>query len=211
MILTLMLVFVAGLLSTLFAVVLYQWLRLQRLRRRASVTDVVAWVGTLLRSFAPGSVLVAEPNGKDGFIQFALTQRDREWRTLEFGLPETDWSRAAMVDIQDLLDSAGVSWILEDAPLGSAIDGFLRAELIGEPANVLERARSLVPRIAAAMGHSVHQTYHVRLLGHDAPEYQHELAGKLEDLPKGGRFGRKLAKVIRGRINPDWTQSDSGR
>lgn len=202
MILTLVLMF-AALLSALLATVLYQWLRLQRLRRRSSVTDVAAWVGTLLRSFAPGSVLVAEPNGKDGFLQFALTQRDREWRTLEFGLPETSWSRGAMPDIQNVLDSAGVTWILEDAPPGSIIDGFLRAELNGERADVLKRARSLVPCLAGAMGHSVHQTYRVRLLGHDAPEYHHELAGQLENLPNTGGFANTLAAVIRGRIDAD--------
>ncbi len=203
MMLTLILTLAAALLSAVLAIALYQWLRLQRLRRRASVMDVAAWVGTLLRSYAPGSVLIAEPNGKDGFIQFALTQRDREWRTLEFGLPDTAWSRAAMARIQDVLDSAGVSWTVEDAPPGSTIDAFLRAELNGVRADVLQRASRLVPRIVAAMGHSLHQTYHVHLLGHDAPEYQHELAEQLENLPKGGRFQKRLAEVIRGRTLPD--------
>lgn len=201
MILRLILLLIAAVLAALFAVVVYQWLRLLRLRQRASVTDVAAWLGTLLRSFAPGSVLIAKPNGKDGFLQFALTHRDREWRTLEFGLPETDWSRAAMVDIQALLSSAGVSWTLEDAPPGSTIVAFLRAELYGDRADVLERASNLVPRLAAAMGYSVHQTYQVQLLGRDAPEYQHELAGKLESLRDGGWFWKKLAEVIRGRTD----------
>lgn len=199
MILRVMLILLAAFLATAFVIVLYQWLRLQRLRRRASVTDVAAWVGTLLRSYAPGSVLIAEPNGKDGFLQFALTQRDSKWRTLEFGLPETDWSRAAMADIQDLLNSAGVSWTLEELPPGSPLDAFLRAELNGEWAHVRQRANSLVPLIAAALGHSVQQTYHVRLLGHDALEYQHELAESLETLPKAGRLEKKLAEMVRGR------------
>lgn len=190
---------IAAALSALLAIVLYQWLRLQRLRRRASVADIAAWLGTMLRSDAPGSVLIATPDGKDGFLQFALTQRDREWRTLEFGLPETDWSRAAMAEIKDLLDSAGVSWTLEDAPPGSPLDAFLRAELNGDRAHVRERASGLVPLIAAALGHSVHQTYCVQLLGYDAPEYQHELAMKLEALPNAGRFEKNLARVIRGR------------
>jgi hypothetical protein len=194
----LVLMLVAALLSALFALTLHQWLRLRRLRRRASVVDVCAWLGTLLRSYAPGSILIAEPNGTDGFLQFALTQRAGEWRTLEFGLPETDWSRAALTDIQGLLDSAGVNWRLEAAPPGSMIDAFLRAELQGERADVLERASSLLPRMATAMGHSVHQTYHVQLLGHDAPEYRHELAKRLEDLPKSGRLEKRLARVIRG-------------
>jgi type II secretory pathway pseudopilin PulG len=201
MLLTLMLMVAAALVSALLAIALYQWVRLQRLRRRASLTDVSAWVGTLLRSYAPGSVLIAEPNGKEGFLQFALTQRDREWRTLEFGLPETAWSRAAMAEVQDILDSAGVSWTIEDTPSGSAIDAFLRAELNGDRTDVLERASRLIPRIATAMGHPLHQTYHIQLLGHDSPEYQHELAEQLENLPTGGGFEKKLAEVIRGRTD----------
>ena len=100
-----------------------------------------------------------------------------------------------------MLDSAGVNWILEDAPPGSRIDGFLRAELNGERADVLERVRSLVSCLASAMGHSVHQTYRVRLLGHDAPEYCDELAGQLEKLPNSGRFEKRLAEVTRGRTD----------
>jgi len=201
MILIVMLGVGTALLSVLAAVGLYQWIRLQQLRRRASITDLTAWVGTLLRSFAPGSVLIAEPNGKDGFLQFALTHRNQEWRTLEFGLPETDWSLAAMAEIQVLLDSEGISWKIEVAQPEQTIRCFLRAEFDGERAHVLQRVSSLVPRIAAAMGHSELQTYQVRLLGHDDPEYQHELAKKLENLPNGGRVEKKLAKVVRGRIN----------
>jgi hypothetical protein len=201
MLVTLILLVIAAVLSALVAVVLHQWLRLQRLRRRASVSDVAAWVGTLLRSYAPGSVLIAEPNGKDGFLQFALTQRDREWRTLEFGLPDTDWSHAAMAGIQNVLNSAEINWTLEDTPPGSPIDTFLRAELSGAGADILELTNRLIPHLTAALGNSVHQTYSVRLLGHDAPEYQHELADKLESLPEAGRFEKTLAEVIRGRAD----------
>lgn len=183
--------------AALLALVLYQWFRLQRLRRRASVTDLGSWVGTLLRSFAPGSVLIAEPNGKDGFLQFALTQRRGESCTLEFGLPQTDWSRAAIADVQSLLDSAGVSWTVETGVPGQPVQGFLRAELAGKREHVLQRARILLPRLAIALGHSAHQTYQVELLGHDAAGYPRGLADKLERLPKGGRLERKIAAAVR--------------
>lgn len=199
MILKLILILTASLLATFAAIVMHQWLRLQRLRHRSSVSDISAWLGTMLRSFTPGSVLIAEANGKAGFIQFALKQRDKGWRRLEFGLPKTEWSSAAMADIQLLLDAAGASWTLEDPPAGATIGGFLRAELSGERTEVLERARSLIPRIAAAIGHKLDQTYTVRLLGDEAPEYPRELAERLENLPKSGVLEKRLAQLIRRR------------
>jgi hypothetical protein len=189
---------VAGLLATCFATVLYHWRRWQRLRNRASIEDVVTWLGTLLRSFAPGSVVIAESNGGDGFLQFALTQREKEWRTLEFGLPEAEWSRTAITEIQHLLAAAGGRCSLENAPVGQTIERFLRAELSGVRTEVLQKAMSVVPRIAAALGHSAHQTYKVRLLGNEAVDYRAELAEQLENLSRGGRFEKAMAKVVRG-------------
>lgn len=192
---------VGVLLAAPLIVVLYQWVRWDRLRRHAPATSIAAWIGTLLRDFAPGAVLIAEPNGKDGFIQFALTQRRKEWRTLEFGLPETEWSRPVMGDIQALLDSAGVSWTYADLVGVQATPRFLRAEFVGERTDILHRMSNLVPHLAVAMGYSVHQTYRIRLLGSEAPEYRRELGEKLENMPGSGRFEKKLAALVRGRAD----------
>lgn len=146
------------LLGALFVVLMgalsYQWWRWQRLRRHASITDVTGWTATLLRGFAPGSVLIAEPNGREGFIQYAVTARRHELRTLEFGLPEVDWSRTAITPIQTLMDSMGISWTFEQADTTHEVQRFLRAEIHGTRAEVLSCIGSLTPRIAGALGHS---------------------------------------------------------
>lgn len=194
-----MLLFTGGLLlSAVLAIVLYQWARLQSLRRRASIADVGAWLGTLLRSFAPGSIVIAEPNGKAGFIQFALTNRGPTSRVIEFGLPQADWSRSAISDIKAVLTSAEVAWSVEVSPPAGGVDSFLRAEIHGAPADVYARVRRLLPALAIALGHPEHQTYRVQLLGREAAEYAGELADALEKLPNAGRWEKKVAGAIRG-------------
>ena len=143
------------------------------------------------------SVLVAEPNARTGFLQFALTERHKEQRTLEFGLPDCEWSQSYFADVQNALDAAGISCTIENAGEERPVRRFLRAELRGRRSQILQRAADLLPRIAAAMGHPENQTYRVSLLGGEAPEHRHEVDARLEQLADGGRFKKKVADFIR--------------
>ena len=171
--------------------------RVNRLRQRATITDLTAWMGRLLRECAPGSVLVAEPNARDGFLQFALTESRNQWRTVEFGLPDTDWSRGSFADVQDTLAAAGLRCTIDHADADGPVRRFLRARVGGDGAEVLKILATLCPRLAAAMGYPENQTYRITILGGQSPEYRQEVDRHLNQLRKRGRFRAKLIDVIR--------------
>lgn len=172
-------------------------LRWRRRVRRATVHELGAWTATWLREYAPGSVLIANANGRPGFLQLALTARRRDRRRVEFGLPETGWSREHLPAVERVLDAAGVEWRIETNPGNPAVPRYLRATLEGTRAEVLERASVLLPELAAALGHPAHQSYSVELQGREDPEHDAELGAQLERLAGEGRLPRWLVRAVR--------------
>lgn len=181
------------------AIVATAWWRVRRWHRRSTIADVAAWLRRLLREHARGSVLIAEPNARGGFLQFALTQRRGARRTIELGLPDCAWSQKHFADVQDALDSAGIRWTVEAVDVAGPVRRYLRAELSGDHAQVLRIADDLIPRLASAMGYPQNETYRVSLRGGEAPEYAHELAGRFDQMASRGARFKVLAALLRPR------------
>lgn len=188
---------VLGAAGAALAVPVVRW---RRLRDRATIAEVGRWTATLLRQSAQGSVLIAVANGRPGFLQYALTGRDGDWRRLEFGLPEADWSKEALPAVERVLDRFAVPWTVETNPGNLPVPRFLRAEIEGPREEVLERASALFVELAAALGYDETQTYAVSLQGGDAPEYEAELLARIESLPRQGRVTRGMAALLRRQL-----------
>ncbi|HVH13226.1 MAG TPA: hypothetical protein VM759_09250 [Longimicrobium sp.] len=168
------------------------WLRTRRAQRSAAIGEVSAWLARMLWVHDRGSVLIAEPNGRSGFIQFALTGRLAEWRCIEFGLPETDWSRSYFAAVHDALGRADIRTTIEAGDGNGLVERFLSAEISGGREEVLRAASDMIPRIAAALGHPERQTYRISLEGGESPEYREEIAARLEATPARGLLERKF-------------------
>ena len=86
---------VVALLAACLAVVAKRELRRQKRARTRLPLDRFLWaLQPMLHRMRPGAQLAAYPNGRDGFLQLVLAGREGTWRQVEFGLPDTDWSRA---------------------------------------------------------------------------------------------------------------------
>jgi hypothetical protein len=150
-----------------------------RLRYRSTVYEISRWVATLLKEYAPGSVLIAEPVGRPGFVQFALTGRRRHWRRVEFGLPESDWSRDSIPRVKGVLAAAGIAWTVEVNPGNHAVPHFYRATVEGRDHEVRERLAALIPDLADALGYPSTARYGVKLAGGSSPDAIVEMEDRL--------------------------------
>ncbi|HEU4557228.1 MAG TPA: hypothetical protein VFS20_05240 [Longimicrobium sp.] len=176
------------------------WLEMRRARRACSAVllgEVRGWVEAMLRKYAPGGYVIAHANGRDGFLQLALTGRKRNWRRVELGVPDCEWSRPNF-DVAVLLLSEGAStWMVEENPGNADVPRFLRVILQGRSENVLKRAASLLHRAADVLDFPADQRYRIEMHGDDHPDYTREGADYIDQMRGPRWLLRPIAASLR--------------
>ncbi|MFL5382916.1 MAG: hypothetical protein ACJ8GN_10415 [Longimicrobiaceae bacterium] len=198
------LLWILGLFAAVVAVAVLAAARERRrsARMRASVTleKMPDWVHQMLRRNAPGSSLVFDANGREGFLQLALTGREGGWRRVEFGLPDTDWSHESFALAAVTLGAGAAECHVEEDPGNTLVPRFLRIILEGDSANVGARAAALLRSAAQILGFRAGQTFTVSGGGTDHPDYWRTGADEFERRFPGPRwFTRRIAASMRTR------------
>jgi hypothetical protein len=186
-----------------FALVLVRERR-RSARVRASVTleKIPDWVNQMLRQNAPGSCLVFDANGREGFLQVALTGREGGWRRVEFGLPDTDWSHESFALAAATLGTGAAECHVEEDPGNTLVPRFLRVILEGDSANVGARAAALLRSAAQTLGFPAGQTFTVSGGGPDHPDFCRTVADEFErTFPAPRWFTRRMAALMRARAD----------
>ena len=120
------------------------WGRQPVIYRGIAVRDLRRFIHGLVLQASAGSLLIAEREGGEGFIQLALVKASNGWGEVELGIPDVAWSNASFAQIELALDSAGFSPSTEQLP-GSM--RFMRTRFAGTPdvvADAASRAAALV-------------------------------------------------------------------
>lgn len=198
MIVVLSILFVFATLAALLAVAKWRLMRrFRRARTRIPLERCLLALRTMLRQLRPGALFAAAPNGRDGFLQLILTDREGNWREVEFGLPDADWSRARFDHAVAVLGELEPDCEVEHTPGNPDVPRFLRVWIHGGEASVLERATALVRAAAEVLGFPEEQTYNLVFRGQDHPDYMRELADLVEQDPSIPRLLRKLGPLFR--------------
>jgi hypothetical protein len=106
------------------------------------------YVSSLLRQATPGSILLANREQGDGFLQFALVKADRTWAELEFGLPQLEWAGEGFERLERDLPVEGFQVRIQksEAPFR-----FMRVRVSGSPAVTCEAALRLITQSIVAL------------------------------------------------------------
>jgi len=161
------------------------------------LTDLKKFVDTFLHHLAPGSVLLLERETKPGFLQLALVERRGQWRQVEFGLPDAEWSHNQFDLVHVAMESAGYSTEVETNEDNEQVPRFLRVYVEGDRKDLTITLLELLETAASKLGFGVDDQYTVQMQGEIDPQYIDDLATQLEQSPRRPWFGRTLAKFIR--------------
>lgn len=173
------------------------WLNKPIAYRGLPLTDLTRFVETFLLQLAPGSVFLLERETKPGFLQLAMIDRRDQWRTIEFGLPDDEWSHNQFDLVHAAMQSAGYSTEVETNEGNKQIPRFLRVYVEGNTDELTIVLLQLLETAANKLEFGVQDRYTLQMLGETAPEYTRDLADRLEQLPRGNWFSRIIAKYLR--------------
>jgi hypothetical protein len=171
--------------------------RSERARTTTTLDQMAGWVNALVLRYAPGAFLAAASNDGPGFLQLAVTGREGDWRRVEFGLPDAEWSRESFALAVSLLEEHATDARLEHDSENANVPRFLRLTIAGNHAEVTRRATELLRSAAVLLSFPPEGTYTMSLTGNYHPEYYRSVAAEVEsgDLPQW--FRRRLVAFIR--------------
>jgi hypothetical protein len=116
-------------------------------RGHASPLQTCAWCR--LELWEPGTSMGLEAVGHPGFFQFVLIERHALARTVDFTLPQVEWSLSAFDAIRQALEAA-VEPTADPAALDYALGGARRWGALTLPASGGSSGARAVPRARAA-------------------------------------------------------------
>lgn len=173
------------------------WLNKPIAYRGLLLTDLKRFLDSFLTSLAPGSVFLLERETKPGFLQLAMIERRDQWRKIEFGLPDDEWSHNQFDLVHAAMQGAGYSTQVETNEGNKQIPRFLRVYVEGNTDDLAIVLLQLFETAANQLQFGTQDRYTLQMLGETAPEYTRDVANRLEQLPRGGWFTRILAKFLR--------------
>jgi hypothetical protein len=146
-----------------------------RVYRNISLKELRRFVSSLLAQMAPGGFFVAERQGGAGFLQLALRTATPDFYTVEFGLPEIDWSAPHFEAVRAALERNAFEDTIEEG--AGEVSRFMRVVITGTAEQVGDRAVTLFKSVAESMGWGTSSTFAVRFGGPlDLPRIRAQLA-----------------------------------
>jgi len=112
---------------------------------------------------APGGFFIADRETGPGFLQLALRDYGHMQCTLEFGLPETDWSAERFDAVVAGLKSARFEPTVDHGR--GSVSRFLRVVIAGPEPHVIQRADQLLALAARDLGWSEGVRFRVKFGG----------------------------------------------
>jgi hypothetical protein len=161
--------------------VLWWWGTRARVYRNVPLRSLRRYVWSLLAQMGPGGFLVAERRGGMGFLQLAMRRAASETYTVEFGLPDIDWSTGRFETLRASMVAHRFEPSLE--PGTGQVSRFLRVLVTGTSEEVIDRALALFELVATGLGWG------------DSPSFDVHFGGPLDV----ARIRARNAAVLRGR------------
>jgi hypothetical protein len=128
------------------------WKGKQPIRYRTRLDAILSRHLPNLISEAPFTqFFIAERVDGPGFLQVAVTEANGDWRTVEFGLPETEWARVAFMEVDAVLRSHSFIPEIEAGPTKD-VPRFLRLRLAGPVESLVPQMSSVLSLVARAFG-----------------------------------------------------------
>ncbi len=150
------------------AVALLLWLGKRPVTYRGvAVSGLRRFVSSLPAQMAPGGFFIADRESGPGFLQLALREYGHMRCTLEFGLPEVEWSAERFATVEASLKTAHFAPVIEQGQ--GTVSRFLRVIVAGPEPHVIERAEQLLALVATELGWGPATTFRVRFGGSIAP------------------------------------------
>ena len=147
----------------LLAAVFLRWLgKRPATYKRIPLSGLSRFVASLPAQMAPGGFFIADRERGSGFLQVALREYGHLRCTLEFGLPELDWSAHRFSEVVASLQRAHFEPVVE--PGRGGVSRFMRVLIAGPEAHVVERTMQLLQLVARELGWE-QSTYRVRFGG----------------------------------------------
>lgn len=131
--------------------------------RRIALPDLRRFVASLPAQMEPGGFFIADRESGPGFLQLALREYGHMQCTLEFGLPEVNWSTSRFDEVVAGAKAAHFDVTVE--PGRGAVSRFLRVAIAGPEPHVIERSEQLLALVARSLGWDQGTTYRVRFGG----------------------------------------------
>lgn len=135
--------------------------------RRIPLAGLRRFVASLPAQMAPGGFFIADRESGPGFLQLALRDYGHMRCTLEFGLPELDWSKERFAAVTTALKAAHYDPVVE--PGRGAVSRFLRVIIAGPEENVIARGDQLLSLVSRELGWEPGGTFRVRFGGSIEP------------------------------------------
>ena len=129
--------------------------------RRILLSGLRRFVASLPAQMSPGGFFIADRESGPGFLQVALREYGHVECTLEFGLPQVDWSADRFPAIVAALQTARFDPIVE--PAEGSVSRFLRVLIRGPEPHVIQRSMQLLQLVARELGWET--TFRVRFGG----------------------------------------------
>lgn len=143
------------------------WGRRPVIYRRVPLSSLRQFVASLTAQMAPGGFFIADRESGPGFLQLALRDYGHLQCTLEFGLPEVEWSAKALPRVEASLKAAHFETAVE--PGRGAVPRFLRVLIAGPEPSVIERSEQLLGMVVRDLGWGPDTTFRVHFGGSLAP------------------------------------------
>jgi hypothetical protein len=154
--------------ALLIGAVAFWWFGKQPVtHRRIPLSGLHRFVASLPAQMASGGFFIADRESGPGFLQLALSNYGQMQCTLEFGLPELDWSKERFEAVTSALKAAHYDPVVE--PGQGAVSRFLRVIIAGPEENVIARSDQLLSLVSRELGWENRDTFRVRFGGSIEP------------------------------------------
>jgi len=146
-----------------------------RVYRNIPLNGLRRFVSSLLSQMAPGGFFVANRQGGAGFLQLALRTTTPQSYTVEFGLPEIDWSAPHFESVRSAVERDAFEHTIEQGT--GDVSRFMRIVITGTAEQVGDRALTLFKIVADTLGWDASSSFTVRFGGTlDVPRIRAHLA-----------------------------------
>jgi hypothetical protein len=121
-------------------------------------------IDSFLIQMAPGSTLIAHREGQTGFLQLAMRSASSNWQSVEFGLPETEWSQGHFDQVAQQLRQDGFDVDIQAGTSGQ-VTRFLSVSQSGDLEPLRRQLRRLFSIVHAALEWPADQRFVVHYEG----------------------------------------------
>jgi hypothetical protein len=148
----------------LLVAALWRWGMRPTYYRNMTLEELGRSIDSFLVQMTPGSTLIANRQSGAGFVQLAIHSASGQWQSVEFGLPETEWSQDNFDRLVKTLGREGFPVIL-DAGSSDRVRRFLRVAVTGESASLGAQLHQLFRLAHGALGWAPGEQFTVHFEG----------------------------------------------